>query len=190
MNPYQKIIFVSKPRCASTSVFNQIYKWVDKVNGNKPLYHVLAKNMKTRLINWDNTFSFGIVRNPYDLVSSWYYHHKTKPSISQDVKDFYPDTFEEWVKQGFPTHWVKNLNWRTNPLKQKQWLYDGDKLIVSKVIRLENINEEFEEVKSIMNIEENLTINNSSSKKGIDKSLINNIYDYFKEDFITFNYNK
>lgn len=188
IKPYQNIIFVSKPRCASTTVFNYLYKWDDKVDGIKPMYHMLANNMRSKIKNWETTFKFGIVRNPYDLTASWYYHHKTTPRVTQSVKIFYPDTFEEWVDSGFPTHWNKNHGWKTNPLKQKQWLYDRDKLIVDKVIRLENINEEFEEVKANVNMHKELTINNPSSKEEIDKALLNKIYDYFKEDFITFKY--
>ena len=104
------------------------------------MYHMLAKNMRGRIRDWGTTFKFGIVRNPYDLVASWYYHHKTTPRVPQVVKNFYPDTFEEWIDKGFLTHWTKDHRWKTNPLRQKQWLYDGDKLIVDKVIQLENIN--------------------------------------------------
>jgi len=188
--PYKNIIFISKPRCASTTVFNYLYTWDDKINGSKPMYHMLGKDMRSRINNWDNTFKFGIVRNPYELVVSWYYHHKTTPKVPQEVKNFYPNTFEEWVDKGFPTHWAKNHRWVTNPLKQKQWLYDGDKLIVDKVIKLENINKEFEEIKNIVKMKKELTINNPSSKEEIDKALLKKIYDYFKEDFIIFKYNK
>jgi len=188
--PYQNIIFISKPRCASTSVFNYLYEWDDNINGSKPMYHILGKNMKGRLPNWDKTFSFGIVRNPYELCRSWYFHHKHTPKVPQEVKDFYPDTFEEWVNNDFPTHWAKNHKWPTNPLKQKQWLYNGDDLLVNKVIKIEEINDEFEEVKKIVNSEKELTINNPSNKKEINNSLLNKIYNYFKEDFITFKYNK
>jgi len=58
------------------------------------------------------------------------------------------------------------------------------------VIKLENINKEFEEIKNIVKMKKELTINNPSSKEEIDKALLKKIYDYFKEDFIIFKYNK
>lgn len=190
MNPYKEIIFVSKPRCASTSIFNYLYEWDDSINGSKPLYHVISKDMKKSLPNWDNTFSFGIIRNPYELCKSWYYHHKYTPKIPKDIKDFYPETFDEWVEQGFPNHWNRYHRWTTNPLSQKQWLYDGDKLIVNKVIKIEDIESEFEYIKKIIKSDKELSVNNVSNKGEINEVLLDKIYKYFEEDFITFGYEK
>ena len=190
MNPYKEIIFVSKPRCASTSIFNYLYEWDDSINGSKPLYHVISKDMKRLLPNWNNTFSFGIVRNPYELCKSWYFHHKFTEKIPQKVKDFYPDTFEEWVNNDFITHWETVHNWKTNPLKQKQWVYDGDKLIVDKIIKIEKIESEFEYIKKILKSDKKLLVNNKSNKEEINNILLEKIYKFFKEDFLIFKYKK
>ena len=72
------------------------------------------------------------MRHPYDIVRSWYQYHTTHEDISQQVKDFYDFTFDEWAcTYGFMTHWEleeqKRLNplWDgTNPLNQWMWIYD------------------------------------------------------------------
>ena len=188
---YKNIIFISKPRCASTTIFNFLYDWYNKLKGQKPLYHVKAKTF-IKVVGKDfffKKYSFGIVRRPSDLLISWFYHHKFGLNISDKVKNFYPNSFDNWIDNGCKTHWQNS--WQrlfniSNPLYQKDWLFEKDKLLVNKFIKFENIQQEdfaginFKNIPVInKKIITNPEISNFSKKK---------IENYFKIDYDLFNY--
>ena len=128
--------FISKPRCASTHLYEGLTNWDDKTHGNKPFYHITAGQMKHVFKEkYNNSFSFSVIRHPYDLVVSWYNEHR-KPRYEQSVKDFYNISIDEWINRGCPTHW-RHLPF--NPLHQYKWVYDNnDILLVSFLIRMED----------------------------------------------------
>lgn len=190
--------FISKPRCASTHVFEGLTNWNDKINGNKPYYHVPAISLKNRLKeNYTRRFSFGIVRNPYDLVISWYKEHR-KERYEENIKSFYSISLDDWINKGCPTHWK---HFPFNPLLQHKWLYDNnDNILVSSVIKLENYNNEivvlYERLKKYL--PENVSIesikqtrkNETNENFILTSSQKEKIYNMFKKDFIIFHYNK
>ena len=192
-NIYSKVIFVSKPRCASSSVFNYIYEWDDKKSGEKPLYHMPASKMMKRLGAefWYTRPSFAIVREPKELLISWYLHHKNGLKPSRKVKDFYPNSFEEWIDIGNPTHWENKLASRLNlfsvrPLFQSKWVFKKNDLLVSKIIRLEDLrNTEYKGIKFSKVPISNLRVKNDL----ITSKRVNEIIERrFEKDYITFKY--
>ena len=191
--PYQDVIFVSKPRCASTSIFEHIYEWDDKANGGKPLYHNTAFDMISRVgvPYWITVPSFAIVRNPQSLVESWYTHHKHGKRPSQDVKSQYPDSIDEWVEAGFPTHW--DSSWTSsgslaNPLPQKQWVDHMDKQLVTMVLRLEEL--DWSELEKFGLDMSSLPVRNPAPllNTSLSKSSIQKIEEHFAEDYERFGY--
>jgi hypothetical protein len=102
----------------------------------RPFQHVkagtiLAVAPELGVLPW-----FISIRHPYELVRSWYAHHRSHV--------FYPPSFEEWVLAGCHTHWERpehrKLNpwWDgTNPLHQIEW-FAGDDI---GVIRHEHLAE-------------------------------------------------
>ena len=190
-NTFKKIIFISKPRCGSTSIFNFLYSWDDKIKGTKPLYHTKAKNF-INVVGKDFFYkkdSFGIVRDPKDLLSSWFHHHKYGKKISNKVKNFYPESFDSWVMNGYVTHWQNKWERKlkiNNPLFQHKWLCKNKKFLVKKVFKLELLkNTRYAGIDFSMIPIENISkhdIQNisTSSKKRIEKD--------FKIDYELFNY--
>ena len=69
--------FISKPRCASTHIYEGLTNWDDKIDGNKKYYHFTAKKMKSIFKDYDKKISFAVVRNPYERMVSYYHFHKS-----------------------------------------------------------------------------------------------------------------
>ena len=192
-----KYFFISKPRCASTFIFEGLTNWNDKKNGSKPFYHLTASEMKKRKPQYNKSFSFAVIRNPYDLVCSWYYEHR-KDKYEVSTKNIYSVSLDDWINSGCPTHW-KHLDF--NPLHQYKWVYDKDnRLLVSYLFKIENFNDGIEnvykKVKPFLNNDITLdTIklnrkNESLEEKNLNSNQKEKIYNIFKKDFIMFNYEK
>ena len=90
------------------------------------------------------------------------------------------------------------LDWRvTNDMYlQKRYFFDEkDQLIVDFVGRLENLNDDFENICKIISINSTLphlnqSRGNNNIKEYYSKESIDFVYDAFKEDIITFGYSK
>ena len=172
-------------------IFNFLYDWDDKIKGTKPLYHIKAKKF-INIVGSDYFYSrdsFGIVRNPTELISSWFYHHKYGKNISNKVKNFYPESFDIWVTRGCETHWQNRWERKlriNNPLFQHKWLCKNKKILVKKVFKLELLkNTKYAGIDFSTIPIENTSRNDSrniskSSKKRIEKD--------FKIDYEIFNY--
>lgn len=194
----KEYFFISKPRCASTHIYEGLTNWDDKINGNKPYYHFTSQKMITIFKNdFKQKFSFSVVRHPYDLVLSWYNEHR-KERYEQSTKDFYNITLEKWINMGCPTHWK---HFKFNPLHQHKWVCNNnDKVIVSYLIKLENYNEEikyvYEEIKKYLpkdiTIEsiQNTRKNESSNTHILTEKQKEKIYKIFQKDFELFGYSK
>ena len=194
----QEYFFISKPRCASTHLYEGLTNWNDKTHGNKPFYHVTANQMKNVFKDkYKNSFSFSVIRHPYELVLSWYNEHR-KPRYEQSVKDFYNISVDEWINKGCPTHWSHSP---FNPLHQHKWVYDSnDVLSVSYLIRMEDynkgINYVYHQIQPYLHSSVTLNTinetrkNESSNKVELTEEQKNKIYNLFKKDFDLLNYNR
>lgn len=187
-------IFVSVPKTGTNSIWDKILKAGDNF---RPFQHTKAITMKNHIGSgeWDKRYSFACVRNPYDMVKSWYDYHKTHNDIGQHVKDFYPDTFEEWVNEGFNTHWEpqshKKLNpfWDgSNPLHQHKWVTDNDgNIIVDHIMKQETLVEDFAVVAEKYGFNNDLKrLNSSKNNSTLSDDIKNKIYKTFKKDFDLF----
>lgn len=192
--PYEKVIFVSKPRCASTSTFEYIYTWDDHTMGSKPLYHIPADNMRAALgSRWEILPTFAIVRNPIDLIVSWYQHHKYgRPSKTTAEK--YPDDINDWIDGGFITHWThwSHSSKRQNPLVQTNWTHKKNTQIVDFLIKLEKQDWTGLERASGLDMSKLPSLNPSPKqlrKDFLKPASVDKIYDYFHTDFKTYEYN-
>lgn len=191
-----KYFFISKPRCASTYIYEGLTNWNDKIHGNKQYYHITADNMKHIFKNkYNSSFSFAVIRHPYELVLSWYNEHK-KDRYEEATKQFYNISLDDWIEKGCPTHWTHTS---FNPLYQYKWICDNDdKLIVSYLIRMENFNNDINSVYEQINkfLPKNITIesiqntrrNESNNNIVLNEKQKQQIYNLFKKDFELFNY--
>lgn len=94
-------------------------------------------------------FSFAFVRNPYEIVVSWYFYHK----LTQG-QDTYDIDFLEWVKRGCPTHWAQSLlnsQGITHPLNQFEYVTNKEGVVICDFIgKFETLNKDFQYVCNII----------------------------------------
>ena len=190
--------FISKPRCASTHIYEGLTNWDDNKQGWKPHYHITAKQMKEAFPGrYDQAFSFSVARHPYDLVCSWYKEHR-KARYETSTQAYYDRPIGEWIKQGCPTHWN---NFPFNPLHQYRWLYDDNETqIVSFIMRLEDYNKDmelvYEKIKTYLPESINLETIKQTRKNETEKIIQlskeekENIYNLFDRDFKLLGYTK
>jgi len=181
-------IYISIPKTGTNSVH--------KILGHSQFNHIKAYTIKRKIgdINYNTRISFCFIRNPIDLVKSWYYYHKYSPNvIRREVKEFYPDTIEEWVfDMNCKTHWedkdhkIQNPYWDlSNPLYQTSWIKDpSGTIIVDKVFQFDHIESHIHEM-----FGQNVTVENKSNKD--DYILIteteNRIAEIFSEEIAFYN---
>lgn len=184
-----KYIYISIPKTGT----NSIHEIMKNTNYN----HITSNTIKTMIgeKNYNSKESFCFIRNPIDLVKSWYFYHKYNPRVPKNEGNlFYPDTIEEWVfKMNCNTHWQKkehkknNPNWDINesPIIQSNWIKDKNgNIIVKKIFPFDNINLEIEKLFGIKP-----TVINKSSKDDyiLDIKVEDKIKEIFKKDIEFYN---
>ena len=191
-------IFVAVPKTGTNSIWDKI---LSPGNRYYPFQHTKASTIKKYIgdAEWNKRFSFACVRNPYSLIKSWYDYHKTHKDIGQHVKDFYPDSFEKWVDEGFKTHWELNSHKRlnpfwdgSNPLHQYKWVTDNKKnIIVNHVMKQEKLSEDFSIVANKYGFNNDLKrLNTSKNSSVLSENIKEKIYQEFSLDFDFFDYEK
>ena len=183
-----KYIYISIPKTATNSVH--------KLIGNTGFNHITANTIRNKIgsRHYHTRLSFCFVRNPVDLVKSWYYYHKYSPNVvRKEVKDYYPETIEEWVfNMNCKTHWEEplhkkfNPDWDlSNPLYQSKWICDKDNnVIVDKVFKFDNINEHIYQM-----FGREINVENKSNKDDyvLKEETKNKIIDMFSEEINFYN---
>lgn len=210
-----KYIFFHLPKNAGTSISNKLFEIEDfsflkktlihalKIIGNKKKaynFFFCKNDFKIKLFNSHSSvlqlekiihqktfkeyYKFGVIRNPFDRqVSRFLYFNKIN-------NDFKYNTFKEFVL------WDIESQKNSYALKQKKFLLNSSGNIgVNKILRFENLDNDFEELK----IKLNLKLKNSKLKKKNSTSNFNyrEFYDsdtqkivenFCKEDLDFFNY--
>lgn len=152
------IIYIDNAKCGSTSIkqflkeecldYKEIYKKTNKLIKNKNKnneFHfdylkLNADEMKLLINNFYDYFRFIIIRNPFDLLVSWYFdfaHDKNfyhKINIHYDITTRFYYSFEEYF-----WHYIENNIFNNCLLKSK--IIDSNKnMIVNKIYKLEDFN--------------------------------------------------
>ena len=166
---HTRVIFYRIPKNASTSIYNHLGKAnimfshaeAIEEKADKKLYkdafdpsHVKPDDFRNLIIgeNVKNYFSFRVVRNPWDRALSMYLHAKKNNfqkayGIRGNVTfDLFCEIFEEHIDDPHFIGTHKQVDWTVG------------KYPPQKILRFENINEEFSE----MVIEHNLVMVNSA----------------------------
>jgi len=141
---------------------------------------------------WDNVYKFAVIRNPWDRVVSQY-KFRTKTNKSNMEEN--PISFKEWVtkvfKENDPYYFGKRPQMY---IPQVDWLKNKDgKIDIDKIIRFENLNQEFKIVADHLGINNTLPHLNATKKANYhdfyDEETKDIVSNWFREDIETFNYN-
>lgn len=166
----KKFIFIAVMKTGTMSITNTLSKYSIDKDGT----HYTASELKSGVFssqsskkmalnnphtilykeNWDNFFTFGFVRNPWDHFVSLYKwckkHNNPKSKFGFDL------FLENEYRNNF------NLLWDWNFTNQSDRLYEGDEQIVDFVGRFENIEKDFDFICKSIGVEEKLSFINRS----------------------------
>lgn len=207
-NVLNPILFVHIPKTAGTS----IRKWFKLTYGKiDDLIHAPISYPTMQSLN-QSMPSFTIVRNPYDRALSFYKYRKQILEIHSSRLQ-YQEELKIWEK-GFDA-WIENY-------LHKPWtVFDGDlkifypggegdlapwtnmidyitikdKVVVDHIIKIENLNTEFQKIKSISNSKYDVPVRNTSNfQTGHYREIYTShskkiVEDLYKRDLDYFNYN-
>ena len=195
----KKIAYIHIRKCAGCSVIEAFKRagypleW-DTLNfGAYPVEAILAPR-KEKFGKWDReTYKdykiFATIRNPFDRLVSGYHYSQFGQSFGSNK----PLKFSEFIRQ-LPTR-AGNFTWWTHlRMPMSSMLYDGEGLIVDRLVRFENLNEEFEScckwlgVKGVKLKKTNVSRPNNEYRSlytSADKQLV---YKIFEKDFDNFGY--
>ena len=180
----ENYIYISIPKTGTNCIH--------EVMGNTKYNHITAITIKNLIgeKEYNSKESFCFIRNPVDLVKSWYYYHKYNPRVPKDEGiNYYPDTIEEWVfEMNCRTHWNRekhkknNPHWDINisPLHQINWIKDkNNNIIVKNIYKFDDINSVIEQLFKVKPKQKNISCKDDYKLNIKTEEKINEI---FKKD--------
>jgi chondroitin 4-sulfotransferase 11 len=140
---------------------------------------------------WDKAYKFTLVRNPWDKVVSHYEYRLKRNKTEVASRNI---SFPEWVKKTYGQD--KDPFYYNNPKSfqpQVEWLKDDeDKISVDFVGKFESINEDFNQIKSVIGLDAELPHLNASKRAGYqtyyDDETREIVAHWFREDIEVFGY--
>ena len=162
-----KFIFLSKPKCASTSIRAALDPYSDIISDDRiPHYHhhvpasILKKHFDKMSWNWSGYFKFTCVRNPWDMLVSVYSFGKPDQEGNYFWQERIYDsnsrmTFKEWILKGRSWDFkqaklLDDLSAYTLPY---YILDENDNCLVDCIVSVENLENDLKYVSSKINIE-------------------------------------
>tara|TARA_R100000093_G_C1917831_1_gene64836 strand:- start:26 stop:604 length:579 start_codon:yes stop_codon:yes gene_type:complete len=152
-----KLIFVHPPKCAGESICialtgtNNNRKGGDGMEGKRGKHWGVNDYSSKYPYLFKTYCSFTVVRNPWDRVISWVKYHDKRRNRTQG-------TFKHRLK-----HDLKSWGWMKRNTYEKLLCMNG-RMCVDKVLRFENLNEDFKKMCRELNITSSpLPIINSTS---------------------------
>lgn len=192
-----KFIFVHIPKTAGTSIermyglenprcfFNRRCEIIID-NVKYCPQHLTSTQLKTRpeiSQYYNEYYKFSFVRNPYDRVLSEFFWREKK------IVNY--EYFKKWIYQFYSKIDMDHK------LTQYEYVYENSNLVVDFLGKVENLEEDFKKIQNNLGIpnkpllRSNISLNNQIDKKSYLTSEIKDfIYNLYKVDFETFEYEK
>lgn len=123
--PTNNCLFFHIPRTSGSSIREATGCWSK---------HHFSKLLKNKLSNWDDLWTFSIIRNPWDQAVSWWSLCTEKGIFNKPFRNWVIDNDNAWPYWG-----QVNLD----PINQWQYISESSKIIVSYVARFENLEQEW-----------------------------------------------
>ncbi len=205
-----KFIFVHNPKAAGSSVFHtlkpyanvmcrhnrrQLNYYLHKFFGNVYFLcnygmHIPASELKRDLPGdkWERYFKFGVVRNPYDRATSFFFYLLNQPG--SDFHDLFKSlgSFKNYIM------YLRDQKWQ-----EPQHYYFTDengKILVDKIFKFENLQEGFSGVTRHLQLPDvALPVINARKKKKkylehLDNETLKVMNEMYHLDFELFGYEK
>jgi chondroitin 4-sulfotransferase 11 len=143
-----QVIYIRIPRTASTSISKML-------RGEKPAWPHFYASLVRDLIGkeeYESTFTFTSVRNPWDRMVSWYLFYCNDFRACPDQAKTYKELgFKGWIMNGCPhlhTSPHHFAHWPEDPITQMNWITDeSGKIIVDHIVKLETAQKDFESIR-------------------------------------------
>lgn len=192
-----KCVFVEIPKNASSAIHSVLRNNTDHLNTHQSYLEYLNSN-DIELV--ESYFSFAVCRNPYDrFISAFEFCTK----ISNELQD---QNFNDFVMSLEKKGDVAYLSLPIHFIPQYKFITIKNIILVDKVIRFENLAEEWVSISKILNDSKHKTYTNLSNSLDVvnatpskfnksiddfcDEKLKEIIYNLYKKDFEIFNYEK
>jgi len=194
-----KVIFIRIPKTASTSIYSCFKNKTDKKCSHETYKYNLCINDFDLFFDY---FSFSCVRNPYDRFVSIYKIDEKINQIRKIRNEVY--TFDNLIFKLYN----KKLNIDDLGVmykEQHKYICINDTILVDKLLKYENLNEDWLDFSNIINnlpnnkykISTQLPMENVNHNKPYDDwkdyytdETKNMIYEIYKKDFEIFGYEK
>ncbi len=180
--------FIHINKCGGTSVEQAL---------NIRLVHdsALQRRKKIGRKRWADNFTFAVVRHPYAKVVS-HYNYRVKTNQT-DLRNE-PLDLNAWVKASYGE---KNPEYYDQPLMFApcwDWITEDGKIIVDRVVKLENLNDEWRDICRQLNVAyEPLPAQNRTSSESyqsavaqLNEESLGIINVHFAKDFEEFGYER
>lgn len=188
-----ELILIHIPKNAGTSIH-------EALDMDDCRHHDWKYYYRNYLRCWKEYFKFAVVRNPFDRVVSTYeyakmeksYWHSADGNAHDGVHPDYhklrnasfPDAVQMLVAGG-----LEGQGWR----KQVPFIYDGDDLVIDKVLRFEGLPDNFHFIMQELGIEVELPKLNPSNRKEdyteyYSRREVDLVKRYFADDLQKFHY--
>ena len=211
----EKFMFIVIHKCASRSVLSVLKKHCEEKNikilrdGIRSNYNSIShiKDNNFNFANdhayfaslWHNkyktTYTFAIIRNPYQRFLSSYKYVLKNNWFSSSLEEFTEKT-AYLLSLNIDNRKIlkKNDKWILHHIiPQYKYITINDEIVIDKLIKLENINSEFIELKKKLNLNDNLSfpcLNFTSSNIMLNNNICDKIHKIYEKDFILLNYNR
>ena len=178
--PEHQITFIHNPKTAGTSISTWLDENFATKRGRKHGHHLEVKEYFP-----DTVFTFGVVRNPWSRLASWYnYINHTNESFEQ----WFVSRLHRHQTLGFATEVMWARNWYSIDTPQADW-FGND---INLVLRFENLEEDFQNIKKLLHCNQDLCILNANPlydyRQMYTDDLAELVRDVYIKDVIRYNY--
>jgi hypothetical protein len=154
--------------------------------------HMMATEVIAKIgqEKWDAAYKFTLVRNPWDKAVSLYEYRKKKNRTGIASRGI---GFSDWVRVTYGED--KDFSYYDARAFQPQveWLKDNEgKISIDFIGKFESINKDFDQIRSVIGVEQSLPHLNASKRTGYrtyyDDETRDIVARWFREDIETFGY--
>jgi hypothetical protein len=162
---HKKFVFVHVNKTGGTSIVEALCKFEDRTEEDVLHDHsaFAAYKRVLGLDLWNEFYTFGFIRNPYERMVSAYEYRRQILEVQTETLDAKNKDFADWVLQFvYPKVKRQNFSEWTN---QMRLLGDGGKPMVEDLFLFEEIESAWETIQSKLGISEELPHTNKTVKK-------------------------